>query len=132
MLYPKAMQIIQSINDGNSSIYKDRYHNTVIHAVQGSPAFNLHTHMVSLDQDWLNAFSDTDQNHSLLLAVVQTTVSKAKVATKVPRRRLFLYFYNTTLSGPVRTSLAYSHPRAKKWLQLFQGSGVDELATESA
>lgn len=129
MLHPTAAHIIQSINDGKESLYKDRYVNKVVHAVQGPPAYNLLAHMGSLDQAWLNSFSDAERQNSLLLAVVQTTVSKAKVAPKVPRRRLFLYFYNTKLSAPVRSSLAYSHPRAKKWLQLFHG--FDELATES-
>jgi len=130
MLHPKSTEIIQSINDGDGdgSLYKDRYKNIVIHAVQGTPAFNLHTHMVPLDESWPNSFSDTYKQYSLLLAVVQTTISKAKVLPKVPRRRLFLYFYNTTLSDPVRTSLAYSHPKAKKWLRLFQGSGITESA----
>lgn len=99
--------------------------------MQGAPAYNLLTHIVSLDQSWLNSFSELERKNSLLLAVVQTTVSKAKVAPKVPRRRLLLYFYNTTLSAPVRTSWAYSNPKAKTCLRLFHGN--DELAaTESA
>ena len=86
--------------------------------------------MVSLQEEWLDSFSETDKKKSLLVAAIQETFSKATLknpatAPPVPRRRLWLYFYNTTLSDPVRTSVSYSSPKAKKWLKAFKDSGED-------
>jgi len=110
----------------------DRYRYHVIHAVKGRSAFDLHMNMVSLQEKWLDSFSENDKKKSLLVAAIQETFSKATLKNpattrSVPRRRLWLYFYNKTLSDPVRTSVSYSSPKAKKWLKAFNESGNDLL-----
>ena len=90
-------RIIADITAGGSERY--RYH--VIHAVKGLSAFDLPMQMVSLQEEWLDSFSETDKKKTLLIAAIQETFSKATLknpanAPIVPRR-LWLFFYNTTL-----------------------------------
>ena len=121
---PIIQKIIADINGSGS----ERYRYNVIHAVKGPIAFDLHTQMVSLKEEWLDSFSENDKKKSLLVAAIQQTYSKATLknpekAPIVPRRRLWLFFYNATHTGPVRTSIPYS--QGKKWLKAFKDSGAD-------
>ena len=102
---------------------KERYPKTLIHASKGREAFDLHSQMVSLDDDWLEKFSEKDKKKSLLLVIIQTTVSKAtlKNPEKKPtrsRQRIQVIF-NIPGSSEVRTYYGSSSSNGKKCLELL-------------
>jgi hypothetical protein len=100
----------------------ERYPLTIMHAFKGKGAFDLHAKMISLDQDWLTSFSESQKNKSLLLVFIKRTVSKAtlKDPSKQPAtsvQRLFTVF-DAPGSLPVRSGVGYSSAPGKKWLKL--------------
>ena len=102
----------------------ERYPLTALYAFKGKDAFDLHSKMVSLDEDWLKTFSESNKNKSNMLVLIQTTVSKATLKDslkkpKTQRQRLLIIFDIPGNNPPVRSGVGYSSPKGKKWLKLL-------------
>lgn len=102
----------------------ERYPLSLAYTFKGKQAFDLHAAMISLDEDWLQSISEADKKKSLMVVVIQKTVSKAtlKNADKQPpvgRQRLLVVF-DVPGSSPVRSATGYSSAHGKKWLKLLE------------
>ena len=98
----------------------ERYPEQPIYAFKGRHAFDLHSKLVRLVDDWDSRFTEAQKGNCALLVTLQTTVSKAvlknpALAPVNPRRKILLYFYSKEQMVPSGTS--YSSAQGKKWLK---------------
>jgi hypothetical protein len=101
---------------------EERYPEIPRYAFKGRHAFDLHSKLVSLIDEWDGLFTEAQKENCALLATIQTTVSKATlknptVAPVNPRRKIHLYFYSKEQMVPSGTS--YSTAQGKQWLELL-------------
>jgi hypothetical protein len=76
---------------------KERYPQVAIYVSKGQFAFNLHSRLISLSNDWLESFTEAEKEECFLLVTVMITISKAvqknpDLIPKSPRRKIRLYF----------------------------------------
>ena len=101
---------------------EERYPEVPTHAFKGRHAFDLHSRLVHLVDEWDGLFTEAQKENCALLVTLQTTVSKAvmknpDLAPVIPRRRILLYFYSKEQMVPSGTS--YSTAQGKQWLELL-------------
>ena len=109
-----------------STIIKDaseRYPLQIIAAFKSPHAFELHSLMVSLQEDWLEKFSEEDKKKSSLLIFIQTTVSKVTLKNpslkpEVSKKKIIIIF-DIPGSYTVRSGYGYSSSYGKKCLKLI-------------
>jgi len=101
----------------------ERYPLSLAYTFKGKQAFDLHAAMISLDEDWLQSISEADKKKSLMVVVIQKTVSKATLKNAdnpaAGRQRLRVVF-DVPGSSPVRSATGYSSAHGKKWLKLLE------------
>ena len=100
----------------------ERYPEIPAYAFKGRHAFDLHSRLVHLVDDWEPSFTEAQKNNCALLVTVRTTVSKATlknpaVAPVRPRRQILLYFYSKEQMVP--SGVSYSSAQGKEWLKLL-------------
>ena len=120
--------IAQLIEDESS----ERYPLELLAAFKGPDAFDLHSEMVSLQDAWLEKFSNEDKKKSLLLVFIQTTVSKATLKNPSlkpasPVRRIKIMF-DIPGSYTVRSGYGYTSAKGKKCLKRIQENKGKDLA----
>jgi hypothetical protein len=101
---------------------EERYPEVPIYAFKGRHAFDLHSKLVRLIDEWEGLFTEAQKHNCALLVTIQTTVSKATlknptVAPINPVRKIHLYFYSKEQMVPSGTS--YSSAQGKEWLKLL-------------
>lgn len=101
----------------------ERYPEQPIYAFKGRHAFDLHSKLVHLVDEWEGLFTEAQKEFCALLVTLQTTVSKAvlknpALAPVNPRRKILLYFYSKEQMVPSGTS--YSSAQGKEWLKLLE------------
>jgi hypothetical protein len=97
----------------------ERYPEHPVYAFKGRHAFDLHSRLVRLVDDWDDRFTEAQKDNCALLVTIQTTISRATlknptVAPVNPRRNIHLYFYSKEQMVPSGTS--YSGAQGRKWL----------------
>ena len=98
----------------------ERYPETPMYAFKGRHAFDLHSRLVRLVDEWDSLFTEAEKENCALLVTIQNTVSKAAMkhtALLAKRRnpvRIKLYFYSKEQMVPSGTS--YSSAQGKQWL----------------
>lgn len=100
----------------------ERYPEQPIYAFKGRHAFDLHSRLVRLVDEWEGLFTEAQKEFCALLVTLQTTVSKATLKNPElqPRnsvRRIKLYFYSKEQMVPSGTS--YSSAQGREWLKLL-------------
>ena len=110
----------------------ERYPRELLAAFKGPDAFDLHSEMVSLQDEWLEKFSEEDKKKSFLLVFIQTTVSKATLKNPslkpaVSKKSLDIKF-NIPGSYTVMSGYGYTSPHGKKVLKLIQENKDKDLA----
>lgn len=100
----------------------ERYPEQPLYAFKGRHAYNLHSRLVHLIDEWDGLFTEAQKESCALLATIQTTVSKVTMkhraaAPVFPRRKILLYFYSKEQMVPSGTS--YSSQQGKLWLELL-------------
>jgi len=101
---------------------EERYPEIPRYAFKGRHAFDLHSRLVRLVDEWDGLFTEAQKEFCALLVTIQTTVSKAtlknpNVEPVIPRRKIHLYFYSKEQMVPSGTS--YSSAQGQKWLELL-------------
>ena len=102
----------------------ERYPEQPVYAFKGRNAFDLHSRLVRLIDEWDGLFTEAQKEYCALLVTIQTTVSKAAMkhtALLTERRncvRIKLYFYSKEQMVPSGTS--YSSAQGKQWLTLLE------------
>ena len=102
---------------------EERYPEHPIYVFKGRHAFDLHSKLVHLIDEWDGLFTEAQKEFCGLLVTIQTTVSKAVLKNPAltpvnPRRKLLLYFFSKEHMVPSGTS--YSSAQGKKWLKLLE------------
>jgi len=104
---------------------EERYPEQPIYAFKGRHAFDLHSRLVRLVDEWDGLFTEAQKENCALLATIQTTISKATMkhsalpAERInPLRRIKLYFYSKEQMVPSGTS--FSSTQGKQWLALLE------------
>lgn len=100
-----------------------RYPEEVTHIFQGKNAFDLHNLLYPVDNEWIQRWSDDQQNGCLLIVSVRQTNSVARLrnpnAVRRPApRRIFLHLHMNGVP-PIRTGRAYSSRGAQTWLHML-------------
>ena len=99
----------------------ERYPEQPTYAFKGRHAFDLHSKLVRLVDEWEALFTEAQKENCALLVTIQTTVSKATMNTNAPQvnplRKIKLYFYSKEQMVPSGT--AYSSAQGKLWLSLL-------------
>jgi hypothetical protein len=100
----------------------ERYPEQPIYAFKGRHAFDLHSRLVRLIDEWDGLFTEAQKDNCALIATIQTTVSKASLKNpvltpKIPNRRIKLYFYSKEQMVP--SGVGYSTTQGKHWLELL-------------
>jgi len=103
----------------------ERYPEQPIYAFKGRHAFDLHSRLVRLVDEWDGMFTEAQKENCALLVTIQTTISKATMKHSAlpperrihPVRRIKLYFYSKEHMVPSGTS--YSSAQGKEWLNLL-------------
>lgn len=102
----------------------EHYPEAPIYAFKGRHAFDLHSRLVRLIDEWDGLFTEAQKECCALLVTIQITVSKAAMKhsallaeRKNPVRRIKLYFYSKEQMVPSGTS--YSSAQGKVWLELL-------------
>ena len=119
LLTPRDREIIASHTKVGP---EERYSEIPTHVFKGRHAFDLHSRLVRLIDEWDGLFTEAQKENCALLATLQTTVSKAvmknpDLAPVIPRRKIHLYFYSKEQMVPSGTS--YSSAQGKVWLELL-------------
>lgn len=101
----------------------ERYPEHPVYAFKGRRAFDLHSRLVRLVDDWEGRFTEVQKDNCALLVTIQITVSKATLKNPAlapvnPRRNIHLYFYSKEQMVPSGTS--YSGAQGKKWLKCLE------------
>uniref|UniRef100_A0A6C0KQT3 Uncharacterized protein n=1 Tax=viral metagenome TaxID=1070528 RepID=A0A6C0KQT3_9ZZZZ len=101
----------------------ERYPEVPIYVFKGLHAFQLHSRMVHLVDDWEGRFTETEKEKCMLLVTLQTTISKAALAHPEripvnPRRRILLYFYSKEEVVP--SAVSYTSTKGKKWRRMLE------------
>ena len=102
----------------------ERYPEAPVYAFKGRHAFDLHSRLVRLIDEWDGLFTEAQKENCALLVTIQTTVSKAAMkhsallAERRNRIRIKLYFYSKEQMVPSGTS--YSSAQGKQWLTLLE------------
>lgn len=101
----------------------ERYPEAPVYAFKGRHAFDLHSRLVRLIDEWDGLFTEAQKENCALLVTIQTTVSKATLKNPIlapvnPVRRIHLYFYSKEQMVPSGTS--YSSAQGKQWLALLE------------
>ena len=113
------MKLTQCDKKHISTIIKDaseRYPLQIIAAFKGSHAFDLHSKIVSLQDSWLEKFSEEDKKKSCLLIFIQTTLKNPGV-----KKKIIIIF------DKVRSGYAYSSSHGKKCLKLIEENRANNL-----
>jgi hypothetical protein len=89
---------------------------------KGRRAFDLHSRLVHLIDEWDGLFTEAEKGECALLVTIQRTVSKATLknpdlAPANPVRRIKLYFYSKEQMVPSGTS--YSSKQGLEWRNLL-------------
>ena len=89
---------------------------------KGRRAFDLHSRLVHLIDEWDSLFTEEQKANCALLVTIQTTVSKATLKNPDltpanPVRRIKLYFYSKEQMVPSGTS--YSSKQGLEWRTLL-------------
>jgi len=89
---------------------------------KGRRAFDLHSRLVHLIDEWDGLFTEEQKANCALLVTIQTTVSKATLKNPDltpanPVRRIKLYFYSKEQMVPSGTS--YSSKQGLEWRTLL-------------
>jgi hypothetical protein len=89
---------------------------------KGRRAFDLHSRLVHLIDEWDGLFTEAEKDECTLLVTIQRTVSKAvlknpDLAPANPVRRIKLYFYSKEQMLPSGTS--YSSKQGLEWRNLL-------------
>lgn len=101
----------------------ERYPEAPVYAFKGRHAFDLHSRLVRLIDEWDGLFTEAQKENCALLVTIQTTASKATLKNPMlapvnPVRRIHLYFYSKEQMVPSGTS--YSSAQGKQWLVLLE------------
>jgi len=110
-------QVIASHTRGGPD---ERYPEEPAYAFKGRHAFDLHSKLVQLVDEWDSLFTEAQKDNCALLVTIQTTISKATlknptgVRPRNPVRCIKLYFYSKEQMVPSGTS--YSSAQGKEWL----------------
>ena len=99
-----------------------RYPEQPIYAFKGRHAFDLHSRLVRLIDEWDGLFTESQKDNCILIATIQRTVSKTSLKNpvltpRVPNRRIKLYFYSKEQMVP--SGVRYSTTQGKLWLELL-------------
>jgi len=92
----------------------ERYPETPIYAFKGRHAFDLHSRLVHLVDEWDGLFTEAEKENCALLVTIQTISKKHAV---IPKRKIHLYFYSKEQMVPSGTS--YSSAQGKQWVALL-------------
>jgi len=92
----------------------ERYPETPIYAFKGRHAFDLHSRLVRLVDEWDGLFTEAEKENCALLVTIQTISKKHAV---IPKRKIHLYFYSKEQMVPSGTS--YSSAQGKQWVALL-------------
>jgi hypothetical protein len=100
----------------------ERYPEHPEYIFKGRRAFDLHSRLVHLIDEWDGLFTEEQKANCALLVTIQTTVSKATMknpdlAPANPVRRIHLYFYSKEQMVPSGTS--YSSKQGLEWRSLL-------------
>jgi len=119
---------IEQIINGAS----ERYPLELLAAFKGPDAFDLHSEMVALQDEWLAKFSEEDKKKSFLLVFVKTVVSKATLKNPSLKpavsKKLLEIKFNIPNSYTVMSGYGYTSAHGKKALKLLQENKEDNLA----
>jgi hypothetical protein len=117
-LTPRDREVIALHTRGGP---EERYPEKPAYAFKGRHAFDLHSKLVRLVDEWDSLFTEAQKENCALLVTIQTTISKATMNTgarpKNPVRCIKLYFYSKEQMVPSGTS--YSSAQGKQWLALL-------------
>lgn len=100
----------------------ERYPEHPEYIFKGRRAFDLHSRLVHLIDEWDGLFTEEEKANCALLVTIQTTVSKATlknpdVAPVNPVRKIHLYFYSKEQMVPSGTS--YSSKQGQSWIRIL-------------
>ncbi len=100
----------------------ERYPEHPEYIFKGRRAFDLHSRLVHLIDEWDGLFTEEEKANCALLVTIQTTVSKATLknpdlAPVKPIRKIHLYFYSKEQMVPSGTS--YSSKQGLEWRNLL-------------
>jgi len=117
-LTPRDREVI-ALHTRNGA--NERYPEQPAYAFKGRHAFDLHSKLVRLVDEWDSLFTEAQKENCALLVTIQTTISKATMNTgarpRNPVRCIKLYFYSKEQMVPSGTS--YSSAQGKQWLALL-------------
>jgi len=92
----------------------ERYPEQPIYAFKGRHAFDLHSRLVHLIDEWDGLFTEAQKENCALLVTIQTISKKHAV---IPKRKIHLYFYSKEQMVPSGTS--FSSAQGKHWVALL-------------
>jgi len=113
VLTERDHQVIASHTRGGPD---ERYPEEPAYAFKGRHAFDLHSKLVRLIDEWDSLFTEAQKDNCALLVTIQS-ISKATSGATRPRnpvRCIKLYFYSKEQMVPSGTS--YSSAQGKEWL----------------
>jgi hypothetical protein len=110
----------------------ERYPEHPEYIFKGRRAFDLHSRLVHLIDEWDGLFTEEEKANCALLVTIQTTVSKATLknpdlAPVKTVRKIHLYFYSKEQMVPSGTS--YSSKQGKSWISILNAE-PDNLINE--
>jgi len=100
----------------------ERYPEHPEYIFKGRRAFDLHSRLVHLIDEWDGLFTEEEKANCALLVTIQTTVSKATVKNPdlepvKPVKKIHLYFYSKEQMVPSGTS--YSSKQGQSWISML-------------
>ena len=101
---------------------EERYPEFPEYIFKGRRAFDLHSRLVHLIDEWDGLFTEEEKEVCALLVTIQRTMSKASLKNPAlaqvnPVRRIKLYFYSKEQMVPSGTS--YSSKQGLEWRTLL-------------
>ena len=100
----------------------ERYPEHPEYIFKGRRAFDLHSRLVHLIDEWDGLFTEEEKANCALLVTIQTTVSKATLknpdlAPVNPLRKIHLYFYSKEQMIP--SGISYSSKQGQSWIRIL-------------